>query len=64
MPTHYHDGGIAPRTNTYPYGVGGRKRMPQKSRPKPSGREARQRRNGLMVRRIAPAKPRRDSVAD
>ena len=28
MPTHYHDGGVAPRTNTYPYGAGGRKRMP------------------------------------
>jgi len=28
VPTHYSDGGIAPRTNAYAYGTGGRKRMP------------------------------------
>ena len=26
MPTHYHDAGIAPRTNTYAYGAEGKKR--------------------------------------
>ena len=28
MPTHYHDGGIAPRTNSYAYGTERKKRMP------------------------------------
>lgn len=32
MPTHYHDGGIAPRTNSYAYGTEGKKRMPYKSK--------------------------------
>ena len=32
MPTHYNDGGIAPRTNSYAYGTEGKKRMPYKSK--------------------------------
>ena len=32
MPTHHHDGGIAPRTNSYGYGTERKKRMPYKSK--------------------------------
>lgn len=32
MPTHYHDAGIAPRTNSYAYGTERKKRMPYNSK--------------------------------